>query len=232
MELLKRLKSKSTSLKRAKDFRLVIFDLDHTLISVASSYHYVKTLYRKGILSLRQILQAVFIRWKFFLTSMSLEDLHHLVFEKMLKGFSLDDLEAHVEELIRELLPMAIYEPAFRELKIAQKQGDYIVLLSSAPDFLVRAFASYFEIEHWECTVYAVDKRKRLCDIANLMVGSKKMQSFVKLRTQLGISKEQTVVYSDSYDDLPLFLQAGQPIAVNPDRKLAKIARKLHWRVI
>ena len=210
----------------------MIFDLDHTLISVASSYYYVQTLYRKRILSLKQILQATWIRWKFLFTSMSLEELHRLVFNKMLKGFSLEALEAHVEELIQQLLPDCIYEPAFKELKAAQKRGDYIVLLSSAPDFLVRAFASYFKIEHWDCTVYSVDKRKRLCDIANLMVGSKKMQSFLKLRKKLRISKDDTVVYSDSYDDLPLFLAAGEPIAVNPDRKLAKVAKKLQWRVI
>lgn len=232
MKPLKKLKNKSITSKEHKPSRLVIFDLDHTLISVASSYHYAKTLYKQGLLSLRQILQAVWIRWRFICTSMSLEELHHLVFNKMLKGFSLESLETYVEEFIKQLLPTAIYEPAFKELKAAQRRGDYIVILSSAPDFLVRAFASYFKIEHWDCTIYAVDTRRRLCNIANLMVGSKKMQSFLKLRKKLGISKKETVVYSDSYDDLPLFLQAGQPVAVNPDRKLAKIAKERHWRVI
>ena len=210
----------------------MIFDLDHTLISVASSYHYAKTLYSRGLLSIRQILQVVWMRWQFLVTSMTLEELHHQVFNKMLKGFSLPALEAYVEEFIKWLLPAAIYQPAFQELRAAQKRGDYVAILSSAPDFLVRAFASYFQIEHWECTRYAVDKENRLCNIAHLMVGSKKMEAFLKLREKLGLSKEQTVVYSDSYDDLPLFLQAGHPVAVNPDRKLARIARKYHWRVI
>lgn len=217
---------------RVKPSRLVIFDLDHTLISVASSYHYAKVLYSRGLLSIRQIVQVMWIRWKFLITSMTLEELHHLVFNKMLKGFSQAALEAYVEEFIKRLLPTAIYQPAYAVLRRAQQEGDYVALLSSAPDFLVRAFAAYFQIEHWECTRYAVDKDNCLCNIAHLMVGSKKMEIFLRLRDELGLSKEQTYVYSDSYDDLPLFLQAGHPVAVNPDRKLARIAKKHNWSVI
>lgn len=178
------------------------------------------------------LVRAFFIRLKYFFTSMSLEELHHQVFNQLLKGFSLASLEAHVEDFIHQLLPTAIYQPAFSELKQAQKRGDHVVLLSSAPDFLVRAFATYFEIPHWDSTVYAVDKKRCLCKISKLMVGSQKKQSLLKIRKQLGISKHQTVVYSDSHDDLPLFFQAGHPVAVNPDRRLAKVAKQFNWRVI
>lgn len=178
------------------------------------------------------VVRAFLIRIKFFFTSMSLEELHHQVFNTLLKGFSLESLEAHVEEFIQQLLPTAIYQPAFNELKLAQKRGDHVVLLSSAPDFLVRAFARYFGILHWDSTVYAVDKKRRLCNIAQLMVGVGKKQSLLKIRSQLGISKDRTVVYSDSHDDLPLLLQAGDPVAVNPDRRLAKVAKQFKWRVI
>jgi HAD superfamily hydrolase (TIGR01490 family) len=234
MHQLKNLKSKLKDLKENNPSftQLIIFDLDYTLISVASSYHYMKSLYRKGLVSLTTLIKAIFIRWKFFLTSMSLEELHHQVFNKMLKGFSMESLEVHVEDFIKKLLPMAIYEPAFQELKEAQRRGDYIMLLSSAPDFLVKAFASYFNIQLWDSTVYSVDKKRCLCNIAKLMIGSKKKQSLLKIRKKLGISKHRTVVYSDSHDDLPLFLQAGQPVAVNPDRRLAKIAKQLNWRII
>lgn len=234
MQPLQRLKHKLTSLKEHKErpSRLIVFDLDNTLISVASSYLYMKKLYQQRLVSLKTVIKAVFIKWKFFFSSMSLEELHTQVFDKMLKGFSLESLEAHVEEFLKQLLPQAIYEPAFKELKDAQERGDHVVLLSSAPDFLVRAFASYFQIKHWDGTVYAVDKKRCLCNIAKLMVGSSKKQRLLEIRKRLGLSKNQTVVYSDSHDDLPMFLQAGHPVAVNPDRRLAKIAKELNWRVI
>lgn len=235
MQPLQSLKHKLMNLKEAKTAspsRLIIFDLDHTLISAASSYLYMKSLYERKLVSLKTVLKAIFIKWKFFFSSMSLEELHYQVFDKMLKGFSLESLEEHVEEFLKQLLPKAIYEPAFKELKEAQERGDHIVLISSAPDFLVRAFATYFQIQHWDSTVYAVDKKRCLCNIAKLMVGRTKKQSMLEIRRRLGLSKSETVVYSDSHDDLPLFLQAGHPVAVNPDRRLAKIAKQLNWRVI
>jgi phosphoserine phosphatase len=192
----------------------------------------MKALYQRGLVSLSTFFKAFWIRLKFFFSSMSLEELHYHVFNKLLKGCSMESLEAHVEEFVKQFLPRAIYEPAFRELQRAKQRGDYIVLLSSAPDFLVRAFASYFQISHWDSTVYGVDKKRQLCNIAKLMVGTKKKQSLLEIRRQLGLTKEQTVVYSDSHDDLPLFMQAGDPVAVNPDRRLAKIAKQLNWRVI
>jgi HAD superfamily hydrolase (TIGR01490 family) len=235
MQPLQSLKHKLMNLKEANTAspsRLIIFDLDHTLISVASSYLYMKSLYQRGLVSMKTVIKAVFIKWKYFFSPMSLEELHKQVFDKMLKGFSLEALEEHVEEFLKQLLPKAIYEPAFKELREAQERGDHIVLISSAPDFLVRAFATYFHIEHWDSTVYAVDKKRCLCNIAKLMVGRTKKQSMLEIRRRLGLSKNETVVYSDSHDDLPLFLQAGHPVAVNPDRRLAKIAKQLNWRVI
>ncbi len=237
MQPLQNLKNKLMNLKGplkrpVSSSRLIVFDLDNTLISVASSYLYMKSLYQRGLVSMKTVIKAVFIKWKFFFSPMSLEELHFQVFDKMLKGFSIESLEEHVEEFLKKLLPKAIYEPAFKELRAAQERGDHIVLLSSAPDFLVRAFAAYFQIKHWDATVYAVDKKRCLCNIAKLMVGSKKMQRLLEIRQRLGIPKNQTVVYSDSHDDLPLFLQAGHPVAVNPDRQLAKIAKQLNWRVI
>src|SRR5437868_2893247 len=118
MQPLQSLKHKLNNLKEAKpSSRLIVFDLDHTLISVASSYLYMKSLYQRGLVSMTTVMKALWIKWKFFFSSMSLEELHYQVFNKMLKGFSIESLEAHVEEFLKQLLPKAIYEPAFKELR-------------------------------------------------------------------------------------------------------------------
>jgi HAD superfamily hydrolase (TIGR01490 family) len=42
---------------------------------------------------------------------------------------------------------------------------------------------------------------------------------------------EQSVAYADSASDLPMLEAAGHPVAVNPETKLAAIARKRGWHV-
>ncbi|MGH8919635.1 MAG: HAD family hydrolase, partial [Actinomycetes bacterium] len=42
---------------------------------------------------------------------------------------------------------------------------------------------------------------------------------------------EQSVAYADSASDLPMLEAVGHPVAVNPETKLAAIARKRGWHV-
>ena len=46
-----------------------------------------------------------------------------------------------------------------------------------------------------------------------------------------GIDLEQSVAYADSASDLPMLEASGHPVAVNPETKLAAIARKRGWHV-
>ena len=66
-------------------------------------------------------------------------------------------------------------------------------------------------------------------DIQFLMGGSEKARFIQHLK-----EKDKKIVYafSDSIWDLPLFSTADYKIAVNPDRKLKKIAKKNLWQVI
>jgi phosphoserine phosphatase len=163
---------------------------------------------------------------------MSIEELHHRAFNTLLKGLSLQALENNADILLAQLVPSSLYPPAFNEWTAAQKRGDYIALMSSSPDFLVKKFAVYFKIDCWEATVYDVDKENCLCKIAKLVVGTQKERCLLELQQELGIPKSQVVVYTDSDDDIPLLLQAGEAVAVNPNKKLRKIAELYRWRII
>jgi alcohol-forming fatty acyl-CoA reductase len=46
-----------------------------------------------------------------------------------------------------------------------------------------------------------------------------------------GFSLDECVAYADSSSDLPLFEAVGFPVAVNPETRLAAIARKRGWLV-
>jgi HAD superfamily phosphoserine phosphatase-like hydrolase len=212
--------------------KLIVFDLDHTLISTNSSYCYLKTLYQRGSLSISVLLRAALLKCRYYATSMTLEKLHHVVFDRMLRGFSLESLEHHIDALVEKIVPAALYLPAYQELTAAKQRGDYTALLSSSPDFLVRKFAAYFGIDSWEGTAYSLDKERRLSKISKLIVGTTKKSCLLRLQEKLGIPKQQVVVYTDSHDDIPLLLEAGEAVAVNPDRKLAKFARLNKWRII
>jgi phosphoserine phosphatase len=47
-----------------------------------------------------------------------------------------------------------------------------------------------------------------------------------------GIDLESSYAYSDSESDLPMLRVVGHPVAVNPDRELAAIARTEGWEIL
>ena len=46
-----------------------------------------------------------------------------------------------------------------------------------------------------------------------------------------GLRLEESVAYADSTSDLPMLEAVGFPVAVNPETRLAAIARKRGWLV-
>ena len=53
-----------------------------------------------------------------------------------------------------------------------------------------------------------------------------------ELAEREGIDLEASYAYSDSESDLPMLRAVGNPVAVNPDTELARIARAEGWRVM
>ncbi len=53
-----------------------------------------------------------------------------------------------------------------------------------------------------------------------------------RIAAEEGIDLEASSAYSDSYTDLPMLEAVGHPVAVNPDRVLAKVAREREWEVM
>jgi phosphoserine phosphatase len=46
-----------------------------------------------------------------------------------------------------------------------------------------------------------------------------------------GLTLEEATFYSDSITDLPLLECVGQPVAVNPDMRLAREAKRRGWKI-
>ncbi|HEY6427939.1 MAG TPA: HAD-IB family hydrolase, partial [Acidimicrobiales bacterium] len=52
-----------------------------------------------------------------------------------------------------------------------------------------------------------------------------------ELAERTGLDLAASSAYSDSATDIPMLEAVGRPVAVNPDRALAKIAREHGWEV-
>src|SRR6202011_1891139 len=61
--------------------------------------------------------------------------------------------------------------------------------------------------------------------------GPAKSKSMLSMADELGIDLSASFAYSDSATDLPMLEAVGHPVAVNPDRVLARVAKEREWEV-
>lgn len=212
--------------------RLTVFDLDHTLLTANSSFRFGSFLYRQRFFSFWTLLGCLsdYARYKWL--GMSIHDLHIKTFSRLFKKRCSLHLRRYVVQFLNESLDKMLYAPAVQRLNQALAQGDYVLILSSAPDFLVEEIASRLQICHWKATIYQLNEKEEFIAIAQVMEGQDKAQYLKELSTHMQLLQSAITVYSDSHLDLPILKMAGQAIAVRPDSHLKRICLQNGWEIL
>ncbi len=227
-----RLKVSDTKRELVKDFKLTVFDLDRTIVADNCSMAFCRYLVAQKILPYSSLLYSFYFYIKHVFLGMSLSDLHSQVFERCLRGKSLDHLNVHIDPFLKEYLFSKLYPPAIAKLRLAQHLGHYTLILSSSPSFLVGKIAQFLGVNEWRATEYAIDKERNLCHIASMMQGEEKASCVKEIADQFAIARDKITAFSDSFLDLPLLLSVGTPVAVNPDRKLRRFSELNQWAIL
>src|SRR5690242_5224857 len=139
--------------------RLIVFDLDHTLLTANSSFCFGSFLYRQRFFSFWTLLGCLsdYARYKWL--KMSIYDLHIKTFDRLFRGCAVVDVRRHVVQFLTDSLDGMLYSPVVQRLKQAQAQGDHVMILSSAPDFLVEEIAKRLQVFHWKATIYQSNEK-------------------------------------------------------------------------
>lgn len=217
---------------KEKNVGLVVFDLDHTLITANSSFRFGLYLYRQRFFPSTVFLSCLIAYMRHKWCGMSLQRLHVKSFEHLFKGCHLSNICQHVDRFLAQNLESMLYAPAVERLKSAQIRGDTVLILSSSPDFLVGEIARRLQVENWRATTYQIDSDERFISISHVMEGEDKAQYVKELADQQQLPFSAITVYSDSYLDLPVLKMAGQAIGVLPDSYLKRICLKNGWEIL
>lgn len=214
------------------DCQLSVFDLDHTLLKVNSSFKFGQYLYQKNVISTSEIFFSLLHYTRHKWLGLSIIDVHQKIFQQIFKGKSKREIERHTQDFIHAYLEEMFYKPALQKLLDAQIQGHYIVLLSSSPDFLVHPIAHQLNISDCQATKYTCDEQENFCSVSRVIDGFNKAEYVQLLAQKFQIPTTSITVYSDSYLDLPVLKMAGKAIGVVPDRHLRRVCIKHGWEII
>ena len=207
----------------------VAVDVDGTLTHSNVSFAFGRFLYSKGAISFFQAFMSALYYGAHSIGLLSVDRLHRLIFRTLFLGRKKELMEAVVDEFFELYGEQLIREQIREEVLSLRNHGAKIAILSSSPDFLVKGIARTLSIEEWYATEYVVDERGCFSSIGRVVTGSVKAQIVRDVKKRDGCS---VMAMTDSMLDGPLLEEAESVVAVFPDRRLKRLAKKRGWRIV
>jgi len=206
------------------------FDVDHTIINGSSGPLFVRKAVKQGLFPPLTLLYIPFFFLQYYVGSLDADsrDWHFSI----LSGRSRQELE-EVSRANFETMKSRIYPEVRRLIEELQGEERQVVLATSSLDLIVRPLAEELGIrEVIATTLEFIDDRctGRFAE-GPLLKERKKEKVFEFIRNREAGWKECSF-YTDSVNDLSLLESVDDPIAVNPDRRLRRIASRRGWRVL
>ncbi len=206
-----------------------IFDLDRTLIAGPSATVFANSLRVAGIEQRRVPgTEAVATSYQMLGETMLTVPAARLA-ARATGGWSTAVVRAAAEEAADEL--MAVVQPyAPGVIAEHREAGRVLVMATTSPAALVQPFADRLGMDVLVATRWSSRDGEYTGELdGDVVWGRGKLEAVRRWATDEQVDLRGSWAYSDSYYDAPLLAAVGHPVAVNPDLRLAALARLRGW---
>jgi HAD superfamily hydrolase (TIGR01490 family) len=210
------------------------FDLDRTLIKRSSVLALAPSFRERGLITRVGLVKSAFWQVLFVLRGVSAERVRSAAEDgmKLLKGFSVAEMERLVGDAMETVLRPLVYDEPLNLVAQHRARGDRVYIVSATLQEIVQHIADDLGFDGAigsTCEIVDGVYTGRSLRAAH---GVGKAEAVRQLAEEEGIDLAASTAYSDSYSDVPFLEAVGHPVAANPDRKLRRIARERGWPVV
>jgi HAD superfamily hydrolase (TIGR01490 family) len=211
--------------------RAALFDMDRTLVRRDTASLYVRYQRDIGEADWRQ---AARVAWWMLQYSFGVIDAGRVA-EQVAADYAGRDERQMIESCrrwFRDYVLAHVSPTARRVVRQHREAGDRVAIVTGATRYAAAPLAAELGIEELVTTEMEVEDGRLTGRLVEpLCFGSGKVVRAERLARAGGFSLDRAVFYSDSITDLPLFERVGRPVAVNPDGRLRRLARRRGWDV-
>jgi HAD superfamily hydrolase (TIGR01490 family) len=216
----------------AAERQLAVFDLENTLIAanVVDSYAWLATRHRDDVERVRFVLRT--LREAPRLLALDRIDRGDFLryFYRRYDGAPVEQLDRDGWELFSDLVLTKSFPAGIRRVREHRALGHKTLLITGALDVVIEPLRPLFDD-----VICARLGKKHGRFTGELLeappTGEARALIMADFAQAHHLDLQQSVAYADSASDLPMLEAAGHPVAVNPETKLAAIARKRGWHV-
>ena len=206
------------------------FDMDKTLLSVDTAMSWTKFLYRRGELPASMLAKAIYWSTLYKLAVLDMES----VFARLaldLRGDLESDMIAKCAIWYRDHVAPYVTPAGRVAIDYHRRAGHTVVLATGSTIYAATPVAAGVGIEHVLSSRLEVADGAFTGRASAFCFGHHKVNLAEKWASDHGIDLAASYFYSDSYNDLPMLGRVGTPIAVNPDARLRRHARRHGWPI-
>ena len=210
------------------------FDLDRTLLRRSSALALAGAFREHGVIGRGQLAKAAAWQLLFAARGAGAETVRKAAEEGLmiLNGFAVDDLRRLVAAAMEPVLKPLVYQEPLALARRHQERGEPVYIVSATLQEIVEELARELEFDGAigsTCEIVDGVYTGRSLRAAH---GEGKAAAIRELAEREELDLAASTAYSDSHTDLPFLEAVGNPIAVNPDRELRRIAVERGWPVL
>jgi HAD superfamily hydrolase (TIGR01490 family) len=214
--------------------RLVLFDLDNTLLTGDSDFEWAQFLIEQGVLD-REAYEA---RNQEFFDQYKAGTLDiHAFLDFQLKPLSRHP-RAQLDAWHRQFMDLKI-RPMVRvqsRALIARHRGDLCAIITATNSFVTAPIAREFGVAH----LIATEPEQRGGEFTGRVSGIpcfkegkvQRLEAWLVEQGKTLAAFGESWFYSDSHNDLPLLERVTHPMAAHPDEKLRAHAVQRGWKIV
>ena len=216
--------------------RLVLFDLDNTLLGGDSDFEWAQFLIEQGVLD-REVYEAKNQQFYDQYKAGTLDIHAFLDFQlKPLSRHPRTQLDAWHAQYMRQKIKPIILPKAIELVARHAVDADLMAIITATNSFVTLPIAKEFGIEH----LIGTDPEQVNGQFTGKVIGVPsfregkvtRLDAWLQARGLNWQSVTESWFYSDSLNDLPLLERVTHPVAVDPDPTLRAHAEKQGWPVI
>ncbi len=211
---------------------LALFDLDNTLLSDDSDFLWGCFLVDKGLVDKSTYDEA---NQRFYddYKKGTLDIFEFLAFSlQPLTRFSMQELTKLHNEFMQKHITSVMTEKGIAQIRQHRARGDITVIITATNSFVTGPIAKAFEVDDLIATEPEIVDGRYTGKVAGTPCFQQgKITCLQQWLQNTAHNLENSTFYSDSHNDLSLLECVTNPVAVDPDEELRKVAQRKNWEI-
>lgn len=212
--------------------RAALFDMDRTLVRKETASLYVRFQVEQGEASWADLARTFYWVAQYTFGVLDAERIAARVISEI-AGLPETVLASRCDDWFSRYVEPHITDAGRAAVKRHREAGDLCAIVTGASPYASWPLARRLEIPHVVSTVFEIGADGRFTGRPEqpLCLGEGKLARAERLAEAQGFRLADAVFYSDSVSDLPLLERVAEPVVVNPDPRLRRLAQRRGWRV-